>query len=98
MKQLMVVEKLHAMVTALWGLYGIAGYRYDYQLALSSSPLTQSSAWDRIIVELWKILDRIFPKKEEKPAEKAYHPTYWDGIQRSRERKNIPYTFKSRTQ
>ena len=42
-----------------------------------------------------KILDRIFPKKEEKPVEKAYHPTYWDGIQRSRERKNIPYTFKS---
>lgn len=36
----------------LWGLYGVAGYRYDYQLALSSSPLTQSSAWDRIIVKL----------------------------------------------
>jgi hypothetical protein len=36
----------------LWGLYGIAGYRYDYQLAFSTSPLTQSSAWDRIIVEL----------------------------------------------
>lgn len=42
-----------------------------------------------------KIFDRIFPKKEEKVTEKAYHPTYWDGIQRSRERKNIPYTFKS---
>ena len=25
----------------------------------------------------------------------AYHPTYWDGLKRSRERQNIPYTFKS---
>lgn len=45
------------------------------------------------------LLDRIL-KREKKPESvnkepSAYHPSYWDGIKRSRERKNIPYTFKS---
>lgn len=43
-----------------------------------------------------KILDRLLKRNSEPKNEpKAYHPTYWDAIQRSRERKNIPYTFKS---
>jgi capsid protein len=44
------------------------------------------------------ILDKLFkrtPQVEPQKDTKAYHPTYWEGIQRSRERKNIPYTFKS---
>lgn len=43
------------------------------------------------------IFDKLFKRQKEpsQPAPKAYHPTYWDGIQRSRERKSIPHTFKS---
>ena len=41
----------------------------------------------------------IIPKEEPKKSNPSdplgYHPTYWDGIQRSRLRKNVPYTFKS---
>ena len=36
----------------VWGLYGIAGYRYDYQRDLSGSPLSTSGAWDVIQVTL----------------------------------------------
>jgi len=42
------------------------------------------------------LLDKIFRKsaiEREKPS--AYHPTYWEGIKRSRQRKDVPYTFKS---
>jgi capsid protein len=35
------------------------------------------------------------PSQEAPSIPSAYHPTYWDGIQRTRLRKNIPYTFKS---
>lgn len=43
-----------------------------------------------------KFLD-IFKSKpsKPKPSEGAYHPTYWDGIKRSRERNDIPYMLKS---
>ena len=34
-------------------------------------------------------------EKEVNKQPVAYHPTYWDGIRRSRERKSIPYAFKS---
>lgn len=36
----------------LWGLYGIAGFRYDFQREFSSSPLTTSGRWDIIQVAL----------------------------------------------
>ena len=44
------------------------------------------------------ILDKLFKRNkvvENTPEPKAYHPTYWEGVQRSRERSTIPYTFKS---
>jgi hypothetical protein len=36
----------------LWGLYGIAGYRYDYQRDFSGSPLTTSGNWDVVQITL----------------------------------------------
>lgn len=39
----------------------------------------------------------IFKSKPQKKviSENAYHPTYWDGIKRSRERNDIPFMLKS---
>ncbi len=48
-----------------------------------------------------KLFDKILGNNRKKDDNStlnnvgAYHPSYWDGLKRSRERKNIPYTFKS---
>jgi len=43
------------------------------------------------------LLDKLFKKRSissnKQPV--AYHPKYWDGLQYNRERKRIPYAFKS---
>ena len=42
-----------------------------------------------------KLIDSLKRLIKPKVEPGAYHPTYWDGVQRTRKRKNIPYHFKS---
>jgi len=49
----------------------------------------------KIVENLKRLVKPSSKPSEPNPVPSAYHPTYWDGIQRTRHRKNIPYTFKS---